>query len=102
MVSLGVAADGGRMATVVPRNTILPAKLSRTFTSNGIIEVLAGEHPLIKGSFKLGRLTLGPAIPRGARVRLSFSVDQEGLLTVAAEDEQSGQTVKALFHNYTL
>lgn len=99
-VSLGILADGGRMAVVVPRHTALPVKRSKKFTSSGTVEVLASEHPLLKGNYKLGHLDLRPSIPRGARVSLSFEVDMGGLLTVTAEDEDTRQIAKAFFHNY--
>jgi len=100
LASLGIRINSSQMATVVPQYTTLPASISKTFTSGGALEILAGGHPLVNAGFILGHLDLRPSIPKGAVVLLTFEVEQTGLLTVTAEDVGTSQIARGFFQNY--
>ncbi|CAI0453797.1 unnamed protein product [Linum tenue] len=98
-LSLGVQALGGLMSVVMPRNTVIPRKITRgrytTFAdqqTSMFIQVFQGERPLTMDCIHLGSFVLGdiaPA-PRGVpSVEVTFEVDADGILTVTAKDTAS-------------
>ncbi|CAI0454302.1 unnamed protein product [Linum tenue] len=98
-LSLGVQALGGLMSVVMPRNTVIPRKITRgrytTFAdqqNSVFVQVFQGERPLTKDCIHLGSFVLGdiaPA-PRGVpSVEVTFEVDADGILTVTAKDTAS-------------
>ncbi len=94
-LSLGVDTQGGLMATVIPRNTPLPASSSRIFTTASDnqdcmnIHVLQGERALAVENISLGQVELNglPLAPRGVpKVEVTFQADVDGIVHVSAKE----------------
>jgi molecular chaperone DnaK len=99
-LSLGVETMGGLMTPIITRNASIPVKQSETF-STGVdnqdaveIHVLQGERPFAKDNKSLGIFKLKdiPLAPRGVpKINVTFQLDVNGLLSVSAREEKSGQ-----------
>lgn len=99
-LSLGVETMGGLMTTIINRNASIPVKQSEMFSTGSDfqdtveIHVLQGERPFAKDNKSLGifRLTGIPSAPRGIpKINVTFQLDVDGLLSVSAKEEKSGQ-----------
>jgi hypothetical protein len=99
-LSLGVETLGGLMTTVINRNASIPVKQSEVFSTGADfqdtveIHVLQGERPLAKDNKSLGIFKLKdiPSAPRGVpKISVTFQLDVNGLLSVSAREEKSGQ-----------
>jgi molecular chaperone DnaK len=99
-LSLGVETMGGLMTTIINRNASIPVKQSEVFSTGSDmqetveIHVLQGERSFAKDNKSLGIFKLKgiPAAPRGIpRINVTFQLDVNGLLSVSAREEQSGQ-----------
>jgi len=99
-LSLGVETLGGRMTTLIPRNTTVPVKKSETFTtaeSNQTavdIKVYQGERPMAGDNMLLGQFRLDgiPPAPRGVpQIEVTFDIDANGILNVNAKDKATGR-----------
>ncbi len=92
----GIETLGGVRTELIPRNTTIPTSKSDTFTtaadgqSSVEIHVLQGERPMAADNTSVGRFSLdgiAPA-PRGVpQVEVSFDIDANGIITVAAKDK---------------
>lgn len=100
-MALGIEIEGGRFATVIPKNTTIPCKQRKivsTITENQRsvkIHVLQGEDNLAQNNVSLGEfeLTGVPVAPRGhPRIEISFSIDADGVVSVRARERNSGVT----------
>lgn len=99
-LSLGVETMGGLMTTIINRNASIPVKQSEVFSTGADfqdtveIHVLQGERPFAKDNKSLGIFKLNgiPSAPRGVpKINVTFQLDVNGLLSVSAREEQSGQ-----------
>jgi len=99
-LSLGVETLGGVTTKLIERNTTIPTKKSETFstpTDNQTsveIHILQGERDLARDNRSLGRFHLDgiPPAPRGIpQVEVTFDIDANGILHVAAKDKASGK-----------
>ena len=104
-MSIGIGLPGGRVKTIIERNTALPARkqyglaTSRDGQTEFELVILQGESPDASqceylGTLKLAGLPLGP---RGmVKIAVTFELGAEGLLTVTARELNTGKQVRAV------
>ncbi len=102
-LSLGVETLGGVMDVVIERNTTIPTKKTKVYSTADDnqtqveIHVLQGERPMAKDNRTLGRFHLMgiPPAPRGVpQIEVTFDIDANGILHVSAKDRATGQEQK--------
>ena len=99
-LSLGIETKGGLFTRLIERNTTIPTSKTQTFTTVSdkqrtvAIHVLQGERDLVAHNHSLGRFELTdlPAAPRGTpQIDVTFDIDANGIVKVAARDRTSGR-----------
>jgi molecular chaperone DnaK len=99
-LSLGVETQGGIFDKLIERNTTIPTKKSRVYTTatdnqpEVEIHILQGERPLAKDNKSLGRFHLAgipPAPARVPQIEVTFDIDANGILNVSAQDKATNQ-----------
>jgi molecular chaperone DnaK len=99
-LSLGIETLGGVMTTMIPANTTIPTKKTETYSTASDnqpsveVHILQGERPMAHDNRSLGRFHLDgiPPAPRGVpQIEVTFDIDANGILSVAAKDKASGK-----------
>ncbi|HEY7727158.1 MAG TPA: Hsp70 family protein, partial [Candidatus Eisenbacteria bacterium] len=102
-LSLGIETLGGVLTRLIERNTTIPTKKSEIFSTAADsqpqveIHVLQGERPMAVDNKTLGRFILDgiPPAPRGIpQIEVTFDIDANGILHVAARDKATGKEQK--------
>ncbi len=102
-LALGIETLGGTFTKLIPANTTIPAQATELFSTyvdnqTGVdINIFQGEREFVKDCRSLGRFKLKgvPPMPAGLpRVKVTFLVDTNGILTVSAIEERSGQAAQ--------
>jgi len=102
-LSLGIETLGGVCTKIIEKNTTIPTKKSKVFSTAAdnqpavTISVLQGERPMAVDNKSLGRFDLVgiPPAPRGIpQIEVTFDIDSNGIVNVSAKDKGTGKEQK--------
>ncbi|PNX78128.1 heat shock protein 70 kDa [Trifolium pratense] len=108
-LSLGTSIQGDIMSVVIPRNTCIPVKMVRGYVTtidnqfSTLIEIYEGERTRASDNNLLGSFILTgiPPAPRGSHSsNVCFAIDENGILTVSAKNNSSGNSNEITITNY--
>ncbi|RPD78209.1 heat shock protein 70 [Lentinus tigrinus ALCF2SS1-7] len=100
-LTLGIETTGGVMAPIVPRNTLIPTRQTKVFSTAAdnqptvLIKVFEGERPMTKDNNLLGEFELSgiPPAPRGVpQIEVTFEIDANGIVRISAADKETGKS----------
>lgn len=109
-LSLGVEVEGRLVDVVIPRNTTIPAKKNKIYTTAVdnqpavTIHVLQGERPMAADNKSLGQFNLDniPQMRRGEpQIEVTFDIDANGILNVSAKEKTTGKEQKVTIQGAT-
>ena len=109
-LSLGIESKGGMMSAIIPRNSSIPIKESKVYSTvedqqtSVMIKVFEGERKFTSDNHKIGdfELTDIPRQPRGVpKINVTFSIDANGILSVKAMDKETGNANEIKISNTT-
>lgn len=109
-LSLGVEVEGRLVDVVIPRNTTIPVKKNKTYTTAVdnqpavTIHVLQGERPMAADNKSLGQFNLEgiPNLRRGEpQIEVTFDMDANGILSVHAKEKSTGKEQKVTIQGAT-
>ncbi len=98
-LSMGVETQGGIFDKLIERNTTIPTKKSRIYTTASDnqpeveIHILQGERPMARDNKSIGRFHLAgipPAPARVPQIEVTFDIDANGILNVTAQEKGTG------------
>ncbi|MGI9336963.1 MAG: molecular chaperone DnaK [Gammaproteobacteria bacterium] len=99
-LSLGIETEGGVMTRLIEKNTTIPTKTAKVFSTAAdnqpavTVRVLQGEREVASGNKLLGNFNLDgiPPAPRGMpEIEVAFDIDANGILQVSARDKKTGR-----------
>ncbi|MCS7142997.1 MAG: molecular chaperone DnaK [Aigarchaeota archaeon] len=101
-LTLGVEVLGGLVEPLIERNTTIPVRRSKLFTTASDfqtaveIHIVQGERPMASDNVSLGRFILDgiPPAPRGVpKIEVTFDINVDGILTVTAKDVATNKEI---------